>query len=197
MLTRPRPRSRKASIVGVCILVGLLTATAVITAVAAQNTSARPTVDPRIARLPPDKQTAVAPRATKIAEYASAHPEVRNIPPTATYGPPIQGIQYKYGNPWNMHLIPTNEWFGSVNGRPISVFAGTYSTWDARGIVYDSAQGYVAVGVGNIVDNDHHVYLTPTKHGGLKITAVNGGTVSLVAEDGTLYTFDLDTRTFS
>lgn len=54
----------------------------------------------------------------------------------------------------------------------------------------------MAVGVENVLDDNYHQYLTPTKHGGLTITAVNGTTVSLLAEDGTDFTFDLATPTF-
>lgn len=133
----PIPRSRfgrRTALLGVV----LLAVTIVITVVAAQNTSAKPTVDPKIARLPPYKQTAMAPRATKIAENATAHPEWRNLPATVTPGPPIQGIQYKYPIAWRMHSFPSNEWFGSVNGQPTAVYAGTDSTWDGHGIVYNS-----------------------------------------------------------
>ena len=182
-----------------CIIV-LLMATLIITAVAAQNSGVKPTVDPHIARLPPAKQTFAAPQQTKVAEYIAAHPEVKNVPATDTPGPPVRGIQDKYPNWWNIHLMPVNEWFGTMNGQAIEVFAGIYSTWSAGGTVEVPGQGYIAVGVGSDLsgpNRDYHEYLTPTKHGGLKITAVNGTQVSLVATDGTVYTFDLDTRTFS
>ncbi|MHB8644335.1 MAG: hypothetical protein ACYDAR_00940 [Thermomicrobiales bacterium] len=194
---RFRLHRRKPAIAITGMVILLLTAIVVITAVAAQNASATPTMNPKVALLPPGKQTYIAIGAARTIELATAHPEWRNIPPTDTPGTPIVGIQYKYPNAWNMHADVSNEWFGTVNGQPIAVFAGTDSTWDARGIVYDSGQGYVAVGVGKITDNNYHEYLTPTKHGGVKITAVNGTMVSLVAEDGTTFTFDLDTRTFS
>ncbi len=194
---------RRIAIVVVCILVGVLAATAVISAVAATNMSAVPTVRPYIASLPPAKQTLIAPHETKIAEDAAAHPELRNIRPTETLGPPVEGIQNKYPDAWNQKLPIQNEWFGTIGGKGIAIYAGDYASIDPDGDVrLDREQGYVAVGITPVgakshADTNYEEYLTPTKHGALKITAVNGTQVSLVAADGTAFTFNLDTRTFS
>jgi hypothetical protein len=170
-----------------------------VTASAAQTT--KPLVRPFIASLPPKKQSAVPLQETKTTQLASAHPEWRHIPPTVTRGPEILGIQYKYQNAWNIHQRFENEWFGYIDGQYMAVFAGHVSTVGPGGkVTEDEDQGYVAVGTGSEIngpDRNYHEYLTPTKHGGLKITAVNGTQVSLVAEDGTMFTFDLATRTFS
>lgn len=193
-------RSR-LTIAVVCILVGVLAATAVITVVAATNTSAKPTVRPYIASMPPVKQTVAALGQTKTAEFATTHPEARFIRPTSTSGPSPQGFSRKYPNSMNMKLPMTNEWYGAINGRGVALYAGYFATiYEDGRIVPDQQQGYLAVEVGPATPGpslDYHEYLTPTKHGALEITAVNGTTVSLVAKDGTTYTFDLNSRTFS
>lgn len=190
---------RRIALIGGILLVAVA-AIAVITAVAAQNTGAKPTVRPYIASMPPEKRDLVPLQETKTAEYVSAHPDAAKIPATITHAPPVQGIQYKYPNAWNMHLRFENEWFGNVNGQSVAVFAGSFSTVDQFGkVTEDRQQGYVAVAMESKggVDTDYHEYLTPTKHGAVKITAVNGTQVSLIATDGSTITFDLTTRTFS
>lgn len=61
----------------------------------------------------------------------------------------------------------------------------------------DPQQGFVGVAItqknGLVVLNTS---LTPTKHGSVHITAVNGTIVTLVATDGTSFTFDDTTYTF-
>ncbi len=197
-----RPIARKRiGITGSCLFIVLLAMTAVITAVAAQSTGAKPTVRASIASMPSAKQTYGALGQTKTAEFVTTHPEAKNIPPTDTPSPPIQGFFRKYPNSFNMKLPMENEWYGAINGRGVALYAGYFATIYADGrIVPDQQQGYLAVEIGPATPGpslDYHEYLTPTKHGALEITAVNGTQVSLVAKDGTTLTFNLDTRTFS
>ncbi len=194
--------SRRTSIVIACILFAVLTVTVVITAVAAQNTgvSAKPTVLRSIAILPPEKQTAAAIGQTKTTEYTTAHPEAARILPTQSPSPLPLGIQDKYPNGWHMKQRFENEWFGYLNGERISVYAGSVAAFDSNGrVVVDPPQGYIAVGVGSALsgpDLNYHEYPTPKQSGAVKITAVNGALVTVVANDGTTFTFNLDTRTF-
>jgi hypothetical protein len=201
MLTGMRPRSQRAAIVVLCILAGLLAATAVITVVAAQNAGTKPTVRPYIASMPPAKQTYAALGQTKTAEFATTHPEAKNIPSTATHGPSIQGLARKYPNPSNMNLPIENEWYGAINGRGVALYAGYFAiTYPDGREVRDEQQGYIAVDIGPATPGpgqNYHEYLTPTKHGALEITAVDGTKVSLVAKDGAIFTFDLDTSIFA
>lgn len=194
-----RSAARKPLIVGIIFLVGL-SAAAFITAVAAQHTSATPTVNPIIARLPPEKQTAAALKESKTADYATAHPQVVRILPTETHPPLPLGIQDKYPNWWNTKQRLENEWYGDLNGERVGVYAGVCPTFSGGETIYDLQQGCVSVAVGAATSGpslNYHEYLTPKKAGSVKITAVSGTRVSLVAKDGTTFTFDLDTRTFS
>lgn len=201
MFMRKPLRSRKPAIIVACTLLVMLTTTVVITAIAAPNSgsAAKPTVLRSISILSPEKQTAVSPQETKLAEYATLHPEAARIAPTETSSPLPLGIQSKYPNWWNMKQRVENEWYGNLNGERVSVYAGVCPTFLGGEAVYDPQQGCIGVAVGSrsVADADYHEYLTPRKSGAVRITAVNGTQVSLVAKDGTTFSFDLTTRTFS
>jgi hypothetical protein len=194
-------RSGRMVVAVVSVLSVAIAAIAIITVVGAQNAATKPTVRPFVASLPPGKQTAAAVGESKTAEYATAHPGKVQIQPSETPAPLPVGIQSKYPNWWNMKQGFENEWFGSLNNVRLSVYAGSVATMKSDGgVAEDPQQGYVAVAAGTDVNGphrDYQEYLTPTKHGAVKITAVNGTLVSLVAKDGTVFTFDLATRTFS
>ncbi|MHB8646452.1 MAG: hypothetical protein ACYDAR_11760 [Thermomicrobiales bacterium] len=103
----------------------------------------------------------------------------------------LTGIFELGENPYRRGQPAINEWFGSLNGKAVAVYAGyLYS---------DSTQGLVGVATSQPdgTSDTYQEYLTPKKDGFVRITAVNGTQVSLIAKDGTTFTFDLGTRTFS
>ncbi len=103
----------------------------------------------------------------------------------------LTGIVDSRQNPFHRKQAAENSYFGSLNGEHIAIFAGASEK--------DTLQGVVGVArgqVGSNTDDVYQEYLTPTKHGWVRITAVNGSQVSLVAKDGTPFVFDLATRTF-
>jgi len=88
------------------------------------------------------------------------------------------------------------DWIVSIfnvysDGVSIVMFAGSSVT--------DPTQGVVGMRKDNPSDGSKPSTLvnTPGKHGFVRITAVNGSVVSLVAKDGTTFTFDYDTLKFT
>ncbi len=138
-----------------------------------------------------------------MAEFASTHPLIdkgapATLPPTPT---PALGVQINvWQNPWNPKQPADYLWRGYINGDLVTVWAGSTINLLPGGGVEETQQGYVGVAVGTDLtgpNRNYHEYLTSKQAGTLKITAVNGTVVSLVAKDGTIFTFNLDTRTFS
>ena len=93
------------------------------------------------------------------------------------------------GNSPNDWIISTSNVYS--DGVSIVVFAGS--------LVADPTQGVVGVAKGNPSDGSipSTIVNTPSKHGFVRITAVNGGIVSLVAQDGTTFRFDDSTLKFT
>jgi hypothetical protein len=150
----------------------MVAATVFITAVTAKTTvGAKPTIDPSVASLPPEKQTYVAPRETRMAEFASTHPLIdkgapATLPPTPT---PALGVQINvWQNPWNPKQPADYLWRGYINGDLVTVWAGSTINLLPGGGVEETQQGYVGVAVGTDLtgpNRNYHEYLT-SKQGG-------------------------------
>jgi len=83
-----------------------------------------------------------------------------------------------------------NEGIRFLDGKSLAVYAGyLYS---------DPTQGLVGLATGQLdgTNDTYQEYLTPKKDGFVRITAVNRTHVMLQAKDGTVFVFDLATRTF-
>ncbi|MGI8690099.1 MAG: hypothetical protein ACR2M3_16090 [Thermomicrobiales bacterium] len=160
---------------------------------------------PSGATLDPPHQRIFDTMATEHAEkviHATQFPVSRTFSPPPTFTPapmatPVQtpyvslGIQPGYeSSPYNKGVQIANHWDGYINGQFVEVFAGKSS---------DTAkEGFVGVSKGKVGEpyKDVTTVSTPTQHGGVKITAVNMYLFTLVAEDGTIFTFDLQTLAF-
>lgn len=145
------------------------------------------------AHLPPYKQQYADIGATKEAAALLA-PSLPTRNPKATF-PPLSTPAFIYGilnmheNPFRPGHAAVNEWFGLLDGKHV----GVYST----SVLDDDDQGAVGIATEQADGTDNYQeYPTPTKHGPVRITAVNGTLVMLQAKDGTGFTFDLATRTF-
>ncbi|MGI8690100.1 MAG: hypothetical protein ACR2M3_16095 [Thermomicrobiales bacterium] len=146
------------------------------------------------ATLPPDKQAHDDIGATKLAVAILTPPRpvsLRNTPLPLPSPVPITGIVDSRQNPFHRKQAVENSFFGSLNSEHVAIFAGASED--------DLMQGVIGVATGQEGSNSedaYQEYLTPTKHGWVRITAVAGTQVTLVAKDGTPFTFDLNTRTF-
>ena len=84
----------------------------------------------------------------------------------------------------------TNSWRDYVHGQYFVVWAGALGADPQQGVVVVADQEMTAT------TPLPQPIKTPTKHGKVRITAVNGSLLTLVADDGTMFVFDLTTRTF-
>jgi len=146
-------------------------------------------------RLPPGKQAVLdrdeADRATAIAKHIPKDP-TKHGPPQATPMPtptPRTGIIGKIQSPFDKQTEIENRWQGHVNDEFVAVLAGSRRDTPEQGfvIVMKDAlnNGYTA-----------QTYYTPTKAGGVKITAVDNLQFTLVAKNGETFVFDLASRAF-
>ncbi len=145
------------------------------------------------APLPPYKQAYADIGATKEAAALLASP-LPTRDTQATF-PPLSTPSFVYGilnmheNPFRPSHAAVNEWFGTLNGKHVGVYATT--------LVEDVDRGAVGIATEQADGTDiYQEYPTATKHGALRIIAVNGVLFTLQAKDGTVFTFDLATRTF-
>lgn len=144
----------------------------------------------------PAKQEIIDKDATHVAGVVLTPPHpIPTHDPHATFPPlptPIYltGIIASVENPYRRGQVAVNQWHDFVNGKHIGVYATSlYGDYD---------QGAVGVSTADR-DGTHDTYQeypTPTKHGPVQITAVNGTHFTLQAKDGTVFVFDLATRTF-
>jgi hypothetical protein len=78
-----------------------------------------------------------------------------------------------------------NAWGGILNGKPISVYAGASST--------DPNQGEIFI---LIYDGIAKPFLTPTKHGAVRVVSEHNNRLTLVSTDGTTYYFDIPAMSY-
>lgn len=85
-----------------------------------------------------------------------------------------------------------NQWQSDSYGSHFQVYAGSLVSDPAQGVVIFRATSFDlrprAVAAGE--------YLTPTKGGAVRIVAVDGQRLALVARDGDVFTFDVGMRAF-
>jgi hypothetical protein len=136
------------------------------------------------------RQTAAGPRmtqhainlATDLASTPSPTP-LRTFSPTGT-----RDDMYVKPSGEKMGLDAQNAWFGLLDGRPVSVYAGALS--------WDSEQGAIYIFVELLNTGVNERILTPTKHGGVRVVSEQNNRLTLVSTDGTTYYFDVPARRF-
>lgn len=150
---------------------------------------------------PNPKQSLCDAEQTRVAQamaQATAHPNNAvgrgQVPqslqavPTAPQPTGIINRQFPGPNPGVVTI--TNKWQDSINSRLVTVWAGALTA--------DPQQGVVVVIDGPIaaMSPPPQPRTTPTKHGAVRVTAVNGPLLTLTAIDGTIFTFDRTTEAF-
>ncbi len=155
---------------------------------------------PTNARLDPTNAAIAHRDATARVEVATTF--ARNPVKAPTHTPPPNVIQPgevvgliagplppDYGPAFRSDAIIENFWRQFPNDNLFVIVAGAVKS--------DPQQGFVGVATfqktGLVALNKS---LTPTKHGSVHITAVNGSLVTLIATDGTTFIFDDTTYTF-
>ncbi len=98
------------------------------------------------------------------------------------------GIFAGQAAPRGFDIATTNSWVGYVNGNYISVLAGAEEVVGANGLSAVTQIGKVMVLGG---PNNATVATTTSADGALRITGANDGVLSLVAQDGVHYRFDV------
>ncbi len=154
---------------------------------------------------------AIDTREAQDRDYALAHPETlatKNPHYVMTTDlpdePVVEGIYTDLQKPmgWGMLYSIKNAWVGSITGGHAQVYAGLKSdsadplAW----VMNPPGQGVLRVitvphGTGTPTNGGE--YLTPARAGSIKITAATGTCLTVQAEDGTQYQFDVATRAWS
>lgn len=212
--SRPLRRKRILTVAGMAVLI--IAAIAVATAFAVS--SASPATGTRLpsylsnpndpfptdARLNPTTAAQLRRDATSRVEVATRvarNPAARaTLPPTVLAtdsdrlkksGAIIAGtVPPDYGRPYGDDSVIENYYAAYANEVLFVVVAGS--------VKGDAEQGFVGVATTDVKHGlvPANKSLTPTKHGSVHITAVNGSLVTLVASDGTTFTFDYSTYAF-
>jgi hypothetical protein len=118
------------------------------------------------------------PTAPKDLTLAPAPPTIEPIPyPTGIF-PGGEGAFY------SRDVTIQNRWQAILNGEPIQVFAGA--------LYEDSQQGLIIV----LFPSPAGRFYTPTGAGAVRITAESGMRLTLLADDGTTFYFDVPSRLY-
>ncbi len=154
-------------------------------------------------QLPADKQAILDRKATLQADAVKRAPTkdldltkvAQRVPTRLPTHPPLTGISDIQPPPeLKQEFLYYNRWQEKVNGEWIIVYAGVQradeSTTTKQGVVY------VAKGEGKASNFTRQKYFTPTKAGGVRIIAVKDLQVTLIADEGITFVFDLASQTF-
>lgn len=114
---------------------------------------------------------------------------------------PIQ-VPQSLPSGWASKYHVTTVWSGLVAGKDVNVYAGSKADDPGSGVKGWGTieQGVVIVDTkkpGDKPGKDKDSYLSPTRTGMLTITSENGTCLGLASTDGTVYTFDVATLTWS
>jgi hypothetical protein len=112
--------------------------------------------------------------ATFLATTPSPTPPV-TIPPTGT-----REDMYVKPSGEKLGLDALNAWAGIWDGKSVSVFAGA--------LLDDPNQGAIFILIHHVIADQ---FLTPTKHGGVRVVSEQNNRLTLVSTDGTTYYFDI------
>ena len=136
------------------------------------------------------KETAAVPRmtqhainlATDLATTPSPTP-IRTFSPTGT----LEGEHIKPSGK-TMGLDAQNAWFGLLDGRPVSVYAGALLEVPEQGAIYIFVE-LPGRGMNELIQ-------TPTEHGGVRVVSEHNNRLTLVSTESTTYYFDVPARRF-
>jgi hypothetical protein len=109
-------------------------------------------------------------------------------PPTAPFTYPPTGTeedQYVIASAKMLAIYGLNGWWGLWDGKVVGVYAGAWAEGSDQGIIdvlFDSGE------VGK--------FLTPTKHGGVRVVSEHNNRLTLVSTDGTTYYFDIPSLSY-
>jgi hypothetical protein len=79
-----------------------------------------------------------------------------------------------------------NAWGGFLNGYRFVLYAGALQS--------DPAQGVVCMVISVPVGKNFEQFVTPSKHGALRVVSEQNNRLILIATDGTVFYFDLPTH---
>jgi hypothetical protein len=117
--------------------------------------------------------------ATFLATTPSPTPPI-TIPPTGT-----REDMYVKPSGEGLGLDAINAWAGIWDGKQVSVYAGV--------LLDNPNQGAVFILIHRVIADQ---FLTPTKHGGVRVVSEHNNRLTLVSTDGTTYYFDIPALTF-
>jgi len=138
---------------------------------------------------PDDPQTAAAIITLKAIGEATYLATTRTpfdtqVPfPTGTF----EGSEVKFSGE-KLILDALNAWGGYLNGNTVVIYAGS--------LLDHPEQGAIAILITLPYRNFSEKVLTPTKHGGVRVVAEQNNRLTLVANDGTIFYFDVPARQF-
>lgn len=146
--------------------------------------------------LPPGKQAFLSRQATAIAAAPQGPPPTKGPPAalSAMNAPatPESGIRDIQISPFRaQEALIANRWQGTVAGTFVVVYAGRLTTPPDQGLVG------VSVGTPGTPAFSLQQYPTPTKTGSVRIVAENGTLLTLMSDNGVIFTFDVGTRMFT
>jgi hypothetical protein len=104
-------------------------------------------------------------------------------------------------NEFDRQIRPISDYTAPLEGKmQVDVTSGHFINYVDTSWIDDPLDGVISVHIhlqgGKVTDSSYNVYHTPTKHGELRILSVRDKSIiSLVAADGTKFTFDVKSRT--
>ena len=133
---------------------------------------------------PEEAATILADEATVAARITPLPPVTLEMAPTGIYDDMYVKAEWK-----KLGFIVQNAWFGLDSGRYVGVYAGALAN--------DPQQGALEL---LVTLEDRTVtgeFLTPEKHGSLKVVEETNNRLTIEAEDGTRFYFDVPGRRFA
>lgn len=172
---------------GVAALIALVAAAAVVGSMASKP--AKRSSTPSITKSP-----------TTVAARTDVLPLCQNgqIPKGAAGCRPVgiyQAAQASEMFGWTFQV--TNAYSGEYKGQYLTVYAGAVLSPDPTGRTAHGIPGGGGVRIDVDQSPNMSQFLAPETQGLVHITAVSGGSVTLLREDGTTVTFNLATDTYS
>ena len=131
------------------------------------------------------------------AEFEAEHRATAQVGPTAVRrGPPaavqdvrptpVRGIDNTFNGIKGIRIA--NVWRGPVDGIWFNIHAASLEDDRSQGLLYFRAV--------DVMEAPLEIYQTPTKNGIVKVIAEQNDQLTLEAEDGTLFVFDIPSREF-
>jgi hypothetical protein len=132
-------------------------------------------------------ETYAAAKATWVFAFEETQ-RAYTPPPTAPFTYPPTGTlddPYVRASAKMLAIYGLNGWRGLWDGKVVGVYAGAWAEGSDQGIIdvwFDSGE------VGK--------FLTPTRHGGVRVVSEQDNRLTLVSTDGTTYYFDIPSLSY-